>query len=142
MKKLIVLIIALLAVSTQMSAQYARCGGRTGCDAYDVSVSSFNFENNDGLAANPDFSKGLSRKKAGTSLLITAGACTAAGAALYGSSWGFVSDSGSPAAAVLPITGVTLLAASVPLYIAGSVLYVKGKKATLEVVPGALAIRF
>lgn len=139
MKKYLVLIIALLAASFEMSAQYARPGTERQ-DVRQAGLTPASFS--DSSAAVPDFSKGLSQKRTGTALLASAGACTAVGAVLFGLSWTLVSDSVPDAARSIPIIGVSLLGAAVPLYIAGSVLYVKGKKATVEFAPGAVAIRF
>lgn len=66
----------------------------------------------------------------GRNLLIAGGCCFVVGAALYPMAFLCISD--SPGAyelgGVCSIGGVTLMGASVPLFIAGSVLYVKGKK--------------
>ena len=71
-----------------------------------------------------------SQMTTGRNLLIAGGCCFVVGAALYPMAFLCISD--SPGAyelgGVCSIGGVTLMGASVPLFIAGSVLYVKGKK--------------
>ena len=66
----------------------------------------------------------------GRNLLIAGGCCLAVGAAIFPLAWLCISD--SPGARTLggicSIGGVTLMGTSVPLFISGSVLYVKGKK--------------
>lgn len=66
----------------------------------------------------------------GRNLLIAGGCCLGVGAALFPMAYLCISD--APAAyalgGVCSIGGVTLMCASVPLFIAGSVIYVKGKK--------------
>ena len=66
----------------------------------------------------------------GRNLLIAGGCCLGVGAAIFPLAYLCISD--SPGArelgGVCSIGGVTLMGASVPLFIAGSVLYVKGKK--------------
>lgn len=66
----------------------------------------------------------------GRNLLIAGGCCLGVGAAIFPLAYLCISD--SPGAYELggacSIGGVTLMGASVPLFIAGSVLYVKGKK--------------
>ncbi len=79
--------------------------------------------------------------KTGKALLITAGCMTAAGAALYGSAWAMIGDSSS-VGAVFSISGIALVGASVPLYIAGAVLYVKGKRTTLSMTGTSVTLRF
>lgn len=142
MKKFIAIAIALLGCCFAANAQYIRS-----VDECKTAVSySFNspvsFSYDEAVPASPDYAKGLKDKKTGTALLITAGACTATGVALYGLSWTLISDSIPDAARAVPIVGISLLGASIPLYIAGSVLYVRGKKATMEAAPGYLAIKF
>lgn len=70
------------------------------------------------------------QKKIGRDLLIAGGCCFVAGAALYPMAFLCISD--APAAYTLggicSIGGVSLMGASVPLFIAGSIMYVKGKK--------------
>ncbi len=67
----------------------------------------------------------------GRDLLISAGVMTVTGGALYGAAWGMMGEA-STIAAVSSIAGISLMGLSVPLYIAGSVLYVKGKKSKLQ----------
>ncbi len=63
-------------------------------------------------------------KKVGTGLLIAAGCCLAAGAISYGCGFSMVSDAGS----YFTIAGISAMGISIPLFISGSVLYVRGKK--------------
>jgi len=86
-----------------------------------------------------DAAQALKRK--GRNLLITGGALSAAGIALYCSSWAMISDS-SDAGKYLSIGGISTFAASIPFYITGSVLYVKGKKASLTASPSLLTLSF
>lgn len=143
MKKLITIVFALAAMSFEMSAQYirpqAQCADVT--ETY-LSTTPVLYSYNEVQPVSPDLSKALSQKKTGTALLISAGACTAVGAVFFGLSWTLISDSIPDAARSIPIIGVSLLGVSAPLYVAGSVLYVKGKKASMEVTPSGLAIRF
>ncbi len=71
-----------------------------------------------------------SQMTTGRNLLISGGCCAVAGAAIFPLAYLCISD--APAAHTLggicSIGGVVLMGASVPLFIAGSVLYVKGKK--------------
>lgn len=71
-----------------------------------------------------------SQMTTGRNLLIAGGCCFVVGAALYPMAYLCISD--APGAYELggtcSIGGVVLMGASVPLFIAGSVLYVKGKK--------------
>lgn len=82
----------------------------------------------------------------GRNLLIAGGCCFVVGAALYPMAYLCISD--APAAYALggtcSIGGVVLMGASVPLFIAGSVLYVKGKKnnSNLSFTGNGLALRF
>ena len=78
--------------------------------------------------------------KTGKVLLITAGCMTAVGIASYFSAWTMVSDATS-IGGVFSIGGIALVGASIPLYIAGSVLYVKGKK-SLEMTQNGLTYKF
>lgn len=66
----------------------------------------------------------------GRNLLIAGGCCLGVGAALFPMAYLCISD--APAAyalgGVCSIGGVTLMCASVPLFISGSIIYIKGKK--------------
>ena len=143
MKKLISVLFVLAALSFEMSAQYVRPEAQTAQirDSY-LTTTPVLYSYLDEQPVSPDLSKALSQKKTGTALLISAGACTAVGAVFFGLSWTLISDSIPDAARSIPIIGVSLLGVSAPLYVAGSVLYVKGKKASMEVTPAGLAIRF
>ena len=82
----------------------------------------------------------------GRNLLIAGGCCFVVGAALYPMAFLCISD--SPGAyelgGVCSIGGVVLMGASVPLFIAGSVLYVKGKKnnSNLSFTGNGVTVRF
>ena len=71
-----------------------------------------------------------SQMTTGRNLLIAGGCCRGVGATIFPLAYLCISD--SPGArelgGVCSIGGITLMGASVPLFIAGSVLYVKGKK--------------
>ena len=82
----------------------------------------------------------------GRNLLIAGGCCLGVGAAIFPLAYLCISD--SPGArelgGVCSIGGVTLMGASVPLFIAGSVLYVKGKKnnSNLSFTGNGITVRF
>lgn len=87
--------------------------------------------------------------KVGKTLLISAGAMTVAGAGLYCSAWYAMGDGGT-FPAVLSISGVTLMGASLGMYVAGAIVYSSGRKAqralspqvSLAVTPTGVALRF
>ena len=80
------------------------------------------------------------QKKTGTALLITAGCMTVVGVASYLSAWTMIDYE---YAGVFSIGGIALAGASIPLYIAGSVLYVKGsKRSGLALTQNGLTFKF
>lgn len=79
--------------------------------------------------------------KAGKALLITGGALTVSGVALYTGGLLCMGEGGS-LPSTMTISGVTCAGLSVGCYIAGSVLYCKGKKSRVRAVPGGLALNF
>ena len=82
----------------------------------------------------------------GRNLLIAGGCCAVAGAALFPMAYLCISDAPGARAlgGVCSIGGVTLMAASVPLFISGSIIYIKGKKnnSTLSFTGNGLTLRF
>lgn len=86
--------------------------------------------------------KAESQYKAGQALLITGGALTASGVALYTSGLLCMGE-GGPLPSALSISGITCVGLSVGCYIAGSVLYCRGKKSRIAPAPGGgIALRF
>lgn len=79
--------------------------------------------------------------KAGKALLITGGALTVSGVALYTGGLLCMGE-GGPLPSTMTISGVTCAGLSVGCYIAGSILYCKGKRSQIRAVPGGLALRF
>ncbi len=79
----------------------------------------------------------------GRNLLISAGALTAAGAALFPVSYTLIDVNSDFVRWAVPIGSVAMMGASVPCYIAGAVLYCKGKKTKrLEPTPTGIAVKF
>lgn len=82
----------------------------------------------------------------GRNLLIAGGCCLGVGAALFPMAYLCISD--APAAhalgGVCSIGGVTLMCASVPLFISGSIIYIKGKKnnSALSFTGNGVTLRF
>ena len=79
----------------------------------------------------------------GRNLLISAGALTVAGAALFPVSYTLIDVNSDFVRWAVPIGSIAMMGASVPCYIAGSILYCKGKKAKrLEPTPTGIALKF
>lgn len=78
--------------------------------------------------------------KIGRNLLISGGCLLGAGIIAF--PLGPVCFFDSDFAGVFTIGGITLMGASVPLFIAGSVMYVKGKKASLAFNGNGLTLNF
>jgi len=81
------------------------------------------------------------QKITGRNLLISGGCFLAVGAASYGSAWTMLSD-GNSVGDVFSIGGITCMGISVPLFIAGSILYVKGKNHCVNLSSNGLTINF
>lgn len=79
--------------------------------------------------------------KAGKALLITGGALTVSGVALYTGGLLCMGE-GGPLPSSMTISGVTCAGLSVGCYVAGSILYCKGKRSRVRAVPGGLALNF
>jgi len=150
MKRFAIIIALIVAFAAPLKAQMSAA-----CPVSDEVLSyafAPNYTPGDAASANkvyaPDMSSVINNQiKIGTGLLITGGALTATGAALYGSAWALMGDN-SGAASWLAISGLTCGVLSVGFYIGGSIIYCSGKKAqkaycsTLEVTPSGLALRF
>lgn len=88
-----------------------------------------------------DLAAALAQKRKGRALLITGGALSVTGAALFFSSWGMITDA-TDAGKYFSIGGLSVFAAAIPFYISGSIVYVKGKRAALSAGPGSVALNF
>lgn len=74
-------------------------------------------------------------KRTGAALLISGGVLSTTGVALYGAAIASLDHD-------LGTAGLAVTGASLPFYIAGAILHVKGKKGMLEAAPGSLCLRF
>jgi len=137
---LVLLLAALLPAKAQMYPQYAAKFEKT------QPTQSYSYTNSEikamDLLAEDEFftyaetnAKATRMKNAGIGLLVTGGATFVTGAALWGVALGGLDTD-------LGKVGVSVAAVSVPFFIVGSVLYVKGKKSQVEVTPAGLAIKF
>lgn len=149
MKKLVLVLVLFFGAATLMKAQYIRPERIP----YYVEESTIvnldpdlSFYRIPDLTENfaeeiPDFSDALAMKNKGRALLITGGALSLTGIALYLSAYTMISDSTS-IGGVFSIGGLVVFTSAIPCYITGSIYYVKGRKACLAASPGKVALIF
>ncbi|MDO5443260.1 MAG: hypothetical protein Q4G10_06275 [Bacteroidia bacterium] len=84
---------------------------------------------------------GQDLKRKGRTLLITGGALSLTGIAMYASAFTMISDS-TDIGSYFSISGIALFASAIPFYAIGTNYCIKGKKTSFSASPGRLALMF
>lgn len=144
MKKLITVLFALILTSISLSAQ--RLPGYSEDPISEEAIAAWTpsaYSDGATQKVESQLSKAEKQLKTGKALLISAGSLTVAGVGLYGTGLLAMGD-GNAFASTCTISGIACAGTSIGLYIAGTVMYLKGDTARkrLSVTPNGIALNF
>lgn len=117
-KRILATLLVLCAVCVSAMAQYTPRHSELTQDEWSLSYNKF-----------------LSQKNTGIALLSAGGVLSATGIGLYAAGVAGLDRN-------MGIAGITTFAVAVPFYVAGSILYVRGRRGAFTVRPSGLAFNF